>query len=107
MGAMPSRLERAGLTCNKNSIPFDPEKPAVTSGVRLGTSAGTTRGFGETEFRRVGEMILTVIDALAKAGPEANRAVEERFWPKYATSAAAYRFIASGANLTFGVAAEQ
>ncbi|TPJ38569.1 serine hydroxymethyltransferase [Mesorhizobium sp. B2-6-5] len=71
-------LERAGLTCNKNSIPFDPEKPAVTSGVRLGTSAGTARGFGETEFRRVGELILTVIEALAEAGPEGNRAVEEK-----------------------------
>ncbi|KRB30974.1 serine hydroxymethyltransferase [Mesorhizobium sp. Root695] len=71
-------LERAGLTCNKNSIPFDPEKPAVTSGVRLGTSAGTTRGFGEREFRRVGELILTVIEALAEVGPEGDRAVEEK-----------------------------
>ena len=50
-------LERAGLTCNKNAIPFDPEKPAVTSGVRLGSSAGTTRGFGEAEFRKIGELI--------------------------------------------------
>jgi len=71
-------LERAGLTCNKNSIPFDPEKPAVTSGVRLGTSAGTTRGFGENEFRRIGELILTVIDALAEAGPGGNRSIEEK-----------------------------
>jgi glycine hydroxymethyltransferase len=71
-------LERAGLTCNKNSIPFDPEKPAITSGVRLGTSAGTTRGFGEKDFRRIGELILTVIDALAEAGPEGNRAIEEK-----------------------------
>jgi glycine hydroxymethyltransferase len=70
-------LERAGLTCNKNAIPFDPEKPAVTSGVRLGTSAGTTRGFGETEFRRVGKLILKVIDALAKAGPEGDAGVEK------------------------------
>ena len=69
-------LERAGLTCNKNAIPFDPEKPAVTSGVRLGTSAGTTRGFGEAEFRRVGELILTVVDALAAAGPDGDGAVE-------------------------------
>ena len=69
-------LERAGLTCNKNAIPFDPEKPAITSGVRLGTSAGTTRGFGETEFRRVGELILTVVDALAAAGPDGDAAVE-------------------------------
>ncbi|WP_237478843.1 serine hydroxymethyltransferase [Lichenibacterium dinghuense] len=69
-------LERAGLTCNKNAIPFDPEKPAVTSGVRLGTSAGTTRGFGEAEFRRVGELILKVVDALAAAGPDGDAAVE-------------------------------
>ncbi len=69
-------LERAGLTCNKNAIPFDPEKPAVTSGVRLGTSAGTTRGFGEAEFQRVGELILTVIDGLATAGPEGNAPTE-------------------------------
>jgi glycine hydroxymethyltransferase len=71
-------LERAGLTCNKNAIPFDPEKPAVTSGVRLGTSAGTTRGFGQTEFKRVGELILQVIDALAVAGPEGDAAVEKQ-----------------------------
>ncbi|HEV7325598.1 MAG TPA: serine hydroxymethyltransferase [Bosea sp. (in: a-proteobacteria)] len=69
-------LERAGLTCNKNAIPFDPEKPAITSGVRLGTSAGTTRGFGEAEFRRVGELILKVIDALAASGPEGDPVVE-------------------------------
>jgi glycine hydroxymethyltransferase len=69
-------LGRAGLTCNKNAIPFDPEKPAVTSGVRLGTSAGTTRGFGEAEFRRIGELILTVIDALAEKGAEGDADVE-------------------------------
>ncbi len=69
-------LERAGLTCNKNAIPFDPEKPFVTSGVRLGTSAGTTRGFGEAEFTRVGELVLKVIDALAAAGPEGDATVE-------------------------------
>ncbi|WP_026987444.1 serine hydroxymethyltransferase [Fodinicurvata fenggangensis] len=56
-------LERAGLTCNKNAIPFDPEKPFVTSGIRLGSSAGTTRGFGEAEFRKVGALILKVLDA--------------------------------------------
>ncbi|WP_332687402.1 serine hydroxymethyltransferase [Devosia sp.] len=71
-------LERAGLTCNKNAIPFDPEKPAITSGVRVGTSAGTTRGFGQAEFKRVGELILQVIDALAAAGPEGDAAVEKR-----------------------------
>jgi glycine hydroxymethyltransferase len=70
-------LERAGLTCNKNSIPFDPEKPAVTSGVRLGTSAGTTRGFGAPEFHRIGELVLKVIDALAAKGAEGDVAVEQ------------------------------
>jgi len=69
-------LERAGLTCNKNAIPFDPEKPAVTSGVRLGTSAGTTRGFGEAEFRRVGELVLSVVDGLAASGPDGDPVVE-------------------------------
>jgi glycine hydroxymethyltransferase len=69
-------LERAGLTCNKNAIPFDPEKPAVTSGIRLGSSAGTTRGFEESEFRKVGDLILKVVDALATVGPEGDPAVE-------------------------------
>jgi glycine hydroxymethyltransferase len=69
-------LERAGLTCNKNAIPFDPEKPAVTSGVRLGTSAGTTRGFGAPEFRRIGELILGVIEALAATGGDGDPKIE-------------------------------
>ena len=60
-----SALERAGMTCNKNAVPFDPEKPAVTSGVRLGTPAGTTRGFGESEFREVGRLIIRTLDGLA------------------------------------------
>lgn len=68
-------LERAGLTCNKNGIPFDPEKPTVTSGVRLGTPAGTTRGFGQAEFRTVGSMIVEVLNGLAANG-EDNGAVE-------------------------------
>jgi glycine hydroxymethyltransferase len=68
-------LERAGLTCNKNGVPFDPEKPAVTSGVRLGTPAGTTRGFGPTEFCEVGELIVEVLDGLA-ASPADNSACE-------------------------------
>ncbi|MCO5156165.1 MAG: serine hydroxymethyltransferase [Aquamicrobium sp.] len=68
-------LERAGLTCNKNAIPNDPEKPFVTSGVRLGSSAGTTRGFGTAEFETVGVMILRVLDALAQ-NPEGDAAVE-------------------------------
>ncbi len=73
--AAEAELERAGLTCNKNAIPFDPEKPFVTSGVRLGTSAGTTRGFGQDEFRKVGRLVLRVINALA-AAPNGDAAVE-------------------------------
>ena len=69
-------LERAGLTCNKNAIPFDPEKPFVTSGIRLGTPAGTTRGFGVAEFKQVGEMIGDVLDGLAKGGD--NSATEKK-----------------------------
>jgi glycine hydroxymethyltransferase len=68
-------LERAGITCNKNGIPFDPEKPTVTSGIRLGTPAATTRGFGQAEFRQVGELIVEVLDGL-RASSEANAAVE-------------------------------
>jgi len=70
-------LNRAHLTCNKNAIPFDPEKPMVTSGIRLGSPAATTRGFGEAEFREVGRMIVEVLDGLARANaPDANAAVE-------------------------------
>jgi glycine hydroxymethyltransferase len=58
-------LERAGITCNKNAIPFDPEKPAITSGVRLGTPAGTTRGFGIAEWKLIGQYIGEVLDGLA------------------------------------------
>jgi glycine hydroxymethyltransferase len=70
-------LERAGLTCNKNAIPFDPAKPFVTSGIRLGSSAGTTRGFTEPEFRQVGKLILAVISALS-LNPEGDAEVEAR-----------------------------
>jgi glycine hydroxymethyltransferase len=68
-------LERAGLTCNKNGIPFDPEKPTVTSGVRLGSPAATTRGFGPGEFRYVGELIAEVLDSLA-SNPDGDARVE-------------------------------
>jgi len=68
-------LERAGMTCNKNAIPFDPETPAVTSGIRLGTPAGTTRGFGVAEFRLIGQLIGEVLDGLA-GNPEDNGAAE-------------------------------
>ena len=69
-------LGRAHITCNKNGIPFDPEKPTVTSGIRLGTPAGTSRGFGVAEFRQIGEMIVEVLDALAQKGAEEDAAVE-------------------------------
>jgi glycine hydroxymethyltransferase len=68
-------LERAGITCNKNGIPFDPEKPTVTSGVRLGSPAGTTRGFAQAEFRLIGALIAEVLDGLAANGDK-NGAVE-------------------------------
>ncbi|MCR9255062.1 MAG: serine hydroxymethyltransferase [Alphaproteobacteria bacterium] len=71
-------LDRAGLTCNKNGIPFDPEKPMVTSGIRLGTPAGTTRGFGTAEFQKVGGLIADVLDGLAENGPDNNETVENQ-----------------------------
>lgn len=70
-------LEHAGMTCNKNAVPYDPEKPMVTSGVRLGTPAATTRGFGAAEWRRTGEMIVRVLDGLAANGSEKNSSVEK------------------------------
>lgn len=70
-------LEAAGMTCNKNAIPFDPAKPTITSGIRLGTPAATTRGFGVAEFTQVGEWIVEVLDGLAKNGVEGNAAVEQ------------------------------
>jgi len=74
--AAEESLERASLTCNKNAIPFDPEKPFVTSGIRLGTPAGTSRGFGVAEFKKIGELIGDVLDGLAKGGD--NSAVEQK-----------------------------
>jgi glycine hydroxymethyltransferase len=69
-------LGRAHITCNKNGIPFDPEKPTVTSGLRLGTPAGTTRGFGEVEFREIADMIIEVVDGIAANGEDGNGTVE-------------------------------
>jgi glycine hydroxymethyltransferase len=71
-------LGRAHVTCNKNGVPFDPEKPAVTSGIRLGSPAGTTRGFGIAEFREIGRMIAEVLDGLAANGEAGNAAVESK-----------------------------
>ena len=71
-------LGRANITTNKNGVPFDPEKPMVTSGIRLGAPAGTTRGFGVAEFQEIGRMISEVLDGLAKNGEANNGAVEEK-----------------------------
>lgn len=65
-------LENVGLTCNKNAIPFDPQKPTITSGIRLGTSAGTSRGFGERAFRSIGSLILARLSELAKGDPDSE-----------------------------------
>ena len=75
--AAEAALGRACITCNKNSIPFDPASPFVTSGIRLGTPAATTRGFGEEEFKLVGQLILRVLDGLSENGEEGNSEVEK------------------------------
>ncbi len=74
--AAEKALDRAFITCNKNAVPFDTEKPAVTSGIRLGSPAGTTRGFGAAEFREVGKLIVEVVDALGKKGEDGDADVE-------------------------------
>ena len=76
--ATEKALGRARITCNKNGVPFDPEKPMITSGIRLGSPAGTTRGFGEVEFRQIADWIIEVVDGLARNGEDANEAVEEK-----------------------------
>ncbi|MBL3584806.1 serine hydroxymethyltransferase [Rhodovulum sulfidophilum] len=76
--ATEKALGRAHITCNKNGIPFDSEKPTITSGIRLGSPAGTTRGFGEAEFAQIGRWITEVVDGLAANGEEGNAAVEAR-----------------------------
>jgi glycine hydroxymethyltransferase len=75
--AAEASLERAHMTANKNAIPFDPEKPAITSGVRLGSPAGTTRGFGMEEFREIGLMINEVLEGLGQSNDGANTTVEQ------------------------------
>ena len=76
--ATESALGRAHITCNKNGVPFDPEKPTITSGIRLGSAAGTTRGFGEAEFRQIADWIIEVVDGLAAHGEDGNGPVEEK-----------------------------
>jgi glycine hydroxymethyltransferase len=71
-------LGRAHITTNKNGVPFDPEKPTVTSGIRVGSPAGTTRGFGVAEFRAIGRMMAEVLDGLAANGEEGNAKVEAK-----------------------------
>ena len=69
-------LERARMTCNNNAIPFDPQKPMVTSGIRVGSPAATTRGFGVAEFETIGHYMVEVLDGLARNGLDGNAAVE-------------------------------
>lgn len=76
--ATEKALGRAHITCNKNGVPFDPEKPTVTSGIRLGSPAGTTRGFGEDEFRQIADWIIEVVDGLAANGEDGNSKIESR-----------------------------
>ncbi len=76
--AAEAALGRAHITTNKNGVPFDPEKPFVTSGIRLGAPAGTTRGFGEPEFRQIADWIVEVVDGLAANGEEGNSEIEEK-----------------------------
>ncbi|MCE8007511.1 serine hydroxymethyltransferase [Aestuariivita sp.] len=76
--ATEKALGRAHITCNKNGVPFDPEKPTVTSGIRLGSPAGTTRGFGEPEFRQIADWIIEVVDGLAAHGEDGNAEVEAK-----------------------------
>ena len=76
--ATEKALERAHITCNKNGVPFDPEKPAITSGIRFGSPAATTRGFKEAEFRQIADWIVEVVDGLAAHGEDGNSAVENK-----------------------------
>ena len=83
--ATENALGRAHITCNKNAVPFDPEKPAITSGIRLGTPAGTSRGFAEAEFKLIGELIIEVLDGLKTNGDDNNGAVEAQVRAKVKT----------------------
>ena len=76
--AAEKALERAGLTCNKNSVPFDDTSPFITSGIRLGSPAATSRGFKEAEFKQVGEWIYEVLDSVARLGEDGDAELEKR-----------------------------
>lgn len=88
--ATEKALERAHITCNKNAVPFDPEKPAITSGIRVGTPAATSRGFKEEEFRLVGELMVEVLDGLAANGEDNNGSVEAAVREKVNTLTSAF-----------------
>ena len=88
--ATEQALGRAHITCNKNGVPFDPEKPTITSGVRLGSPAGTTRGFGTAEFRQIADWIIEVVDGLAANGEAGNGAVEAKVKAEVARLCARY-----------------
>ncbi len=88
--AAEAALGRAHITTNKNGVPFDPEKPFVTSGIRLGTPAGTTRGFGEAEFRQIARLIVEVVDGLAANGDDGNAETEARVRDEVAALCARY-----------------
>ena len=88
--ATENALGRAHITCNKTGIPFDPETPFVTSGIRLGTPAGTTRGFGEDEFRQIADWIVEVVDGLAANGEDGNGDVEAAVKAKVETLCAGF-----------------
>ena len=88
--AAETGLDRAWLTCNKNGIPYDTRSPFVTSGVRLGTPAGTTRGFGTAEFEQIGALIAEVVEGLSRNGPEGDGQAEERVRGKVAELCAAF-----------------
>jgi glycine hydroxymethyltransferase len=88
--ATEKALGRANITCNKNGVPFDPEKPTITSGIRLGSPAGTTRGFGEAEFRQIADWIIEVVDGLAANGETGNAEVEEKVKSEVATMCARF-----------------
>jgi glycine hydroxymethyltransferase len=88
--AAEASLGRAGITCNKNGVPFDTASPMVTSGIRLGTPAATSRGFGIAEFKKVGELIAETLDGLAKNGEQGNAEVEAKV--KAAASELTQRF---------------
>ena len=88
--AAEAGLDRAWLTCNKNGIPYDTRSPFVTSGIRLGTPAGTTRGFGPDEFRTIGALICEVVDGMSRNGPEGDGPVEEQVRGKVAELCAAF-----------------